>query len=248
MTQSRFPLLDYLFYARKRKRRFLLAAYRDILNNRFAYFSRLSTTDQERFLDRLYRFRRSKKFHYVGIDDKLEISVLVCAAAIQLTFGLEEYRIEYFRNIYIMKGAYTYGLSNIPWAGHVNRKGIHVSWDHVQRGYHSDNDGYNVGLHEMAHALEYEFSSVDYEEWKTKLQFKAVRRIINETILQRKDQQRLLFSEQGLSNVHECWAESVELFFENPIGLQQYYPELYEGITLLLKQDPEWEMRKTSLN
>lgn len=236
MTQSRFPLLDSLFYARKRKRRFLQETYRTILNNRFTYFEKLSTADQEKFLDRLYRFRKSKKFHYVGIKDKMEVSVLVCAAAIQLTFGLDDYTISYFRDIYIMKGAYTYGFSTIPWAGHVNRKGIHVSWDHVQRGYHSDNDGYNVGLHEMAHAMEYEFSG-DFEA-EIKLQFKAVKNLINGTVLQQKDQPRPLFTEQGLSNVHECWAESVELFFENPAGLQQHYPELYEGIRLLLQQDP----------
>lgn len=214
----------------------MLEAYRNILNNRFAYFCRLSAADQEKFLDRLYHFRKSKKFHYIGIKEKLEVSVLVCAAAIQLTFGLEDYRIGYFRDIYIMKGAYTYGFSTIPWAGHVNRKGIHVSWDHVQRGYHSDNDGYNVGLHEMAHAMEYEFSSGF--ETEIMLQFKAVMHLIDRTVLQPKNQPRSLFTEQGLSNVHECWAESVELFFENPADLQQHYPELYRGIMVLLQQDP----------
>jgi Mlc titration factor MtfA (ptsG expression regulator) len=47
-----------------------------------------------------------------------------------------------------------------------------------------------------------------------------------------------LFSEQGRSNYHEAWAEGVELFFENPSELNQFYPDLYDLIRRLLNQDP----------
>jgi Mlc titration factor MtfA (ptsG expression regulator) len=47
-----------------------------------------------------------------------------------------------------------------------------------------------------------------------------------------------LFSEQGRQNYHEALAEGVELFFENPSELSQYYPNLYALIKQLLNQDP----------
>jgi Mlc titration factor MtfA (ptsG expression regulator) len=47
-----------------------------------------------------------------------------------------------------------------------------------------------------------------------------------------------LFTAEGLQNRHECWAESIELFFENPWELKQHYPDVYEGIMQLLNQNP----------
>jgi Mlc titration factor MtfA (ptsG expression regulator) len=50
-----------------------------------------------------------------------------------------------------------------------------------------------------------------------------------------------LYSAQGISNIHECWAESVELFFERPATLKEFYPEVYAAISQLLNQDPaDW--------
>ena len=97
------------------------------------------------------------------MPEKEDVTVLVSAAAVQLSFGLPEYSFGFFDDIYIIKSAYTYGSSTTPWAGHVNERGIHVAWDHVLQGYASDSDGYNVGLHEMAHALEYEFAYGDFK-------------------------------------------------------------------------------------
>lgn len=231
--------LEFLPAFLKRRRQQTLDGYKKILQNRFSYFRQLGSKDQQRFAERLYHFRHSKKFFFIGIEKDEEITVLVSAAAIQLTFGLVEYRLGFFRKIYIMKGAYTYGFNTTPWAGHVNRKGIHVSWDHVQRGYASDSDGYNVGLHEMAHALEYEFAygAYAYEDY-LKTKFNQIRQVINTSILNQPGTRLPLFSEQGLSNLHECWAESIEFFFENPHELQLHYPVLFDGITQLLSQHP----------
>ncbi|MBC7829307.1 MAG: zinc-dependent peptidase [Chitinophagaceae bacterium] len=47
-----------------------------------------------------------------------------------------------------------------------------------------------------------------------------------------------LFSDQGINNFQECWAECAELFFENPAELNQEYPDLYTAIKAILNQDP----------
>ena len=47
-----------------------------------------------------------------------------------------------------------------------------------------------------------------------------------------------LFTDQAINNFQECWAECVELFFENPVELNQEYPELYDAIKMILNQDP----------
>jgi len=240
MTLRLFPLIDTLFNSLKRKRQSVLDLYASILYKHFPQFKRLSAADQQLFAERVYRFRKSKTIHFLEMEESEDIAVLVSAAAIQLTFGLPKFHFGFFTDIYIISGAYTYGLSQAPWAGHVNREGIHVAWDHVMKGYASENDGYNVGLHEMAHALEYEIAYGDYmDDMMLRRRFNQVIYVIKDTVFRQQEQPvSAIFSEQGLTNVHECWAESVEFFFEDPAKLKDFYPELYEAICLLLNRRP----------
>ncbi len=187
----------------------------------------------------VFHFRKSKKFHFLELEKSEEIEVLVSAAAIQLTFGLKEYNYGFFEDIHVIRGAYTYGANTTPWAGHVNHQGIYVAWDHVLKGYVTENDGYNVGLHEMAHAFEYELAFGNYaHDHILKYDFGTVNSIMKQKVIEQPDHPAGLFSRQGITNIHECWAESMEFFFEQPGRFRQYYPELYEAISELLKQNP----------
>ena len=42
----------------------------------------------------------------------------------------------------------------------------------------------------------------------------------------------------AFSNMHEFWAVSVEAFFENPEGLKENMPDLYEALSHVLNQNP----------
>ena len=216
-----------------------LEAHAELIGKHFEYFKELSTSHQQRFLRRVHSFKYRKKFHYIGLQPAPEIPVLISAAAVQITFGLRKYKMSFFDNIYIMADEYVYGLSQQPWIGHVNRKGIFISWKHFLYGYSVNSDRHNVGLHEMAHALVYanflgglsaEQHFVDhFEKYQTKT-----------NNLMKEDKWKLckLFTEQAIDNFHECWAECIELFFENPVELSEAYPELYNSIKVTLNQDP----------
>ena len=107
-----------------------LENYAQIIGKHFDYFNELSTPQKQRFLRRVHSFKSRKSFHYIGLQPLPEIPVLVSAAAVQITFGLRKYKMSFFENIYIMSDEYIYGLSQQPWIGHVNRKGIFISWKH----------------------------------------------------------------------------------------------------------------------
>jgi Mlc titration factor MtfA (ptsG expression regulator) len=213
--------------------------YSGLISQHFEYFNELSDQHKQRFLLRVHSFRQKKEFHYIGLEASPQIPVLISAAAVQITFGLRKYRMSFFRRIYIMADQYTYGLGLEPWIGHVNRKGIYVSWKHFLHGYSVNSDRSNVGLHEMAHALVYanflggfntEQHFVDhFETYQAKT-----------SSLMREEKWKLcqLFSQQAINNYQECWAECAELFFENPLELNQEYPELYNTIKIILNQDP----------
>lgn len=242
MPLTEIPFINNLLSPFRKKREAAIRSWSQILDNYFPYYKRLDAGAAREFAIRVFHFRKTKNFHFIEMEKSEEIEVLVSAAAIQLTFGLKEYNYGFFDNIYVIREAYIYGANTTPWAGHVNHQGIYVAWDHLLKGYVTENDGYNVGLHEMAHAFEYELAFGNYEDdHSLRDHFGTVNSIMKQKVIEQPYHPAALFSRQGITNIHECWAESVEFFFEQPGRLREYYPELYEAISELLKQRPvEW--------
>src|SRR5882724_3372555 len=129
MFVSVYVLLKYLRYKFLTKKisriyeekRFV---YHDILNNHNPYYKSLGTENKDRFIRRVIFFIQAKDFKYIGIEKEEQIPLLISATAIQLTFGLNHYLLDYFKTIYILKDNYRYGLSAVPFEGHVNDDGI----------------------------------------------------------------------------------------------------------------------------
>jgi Mlc titration factor MtfA (ptsG expression regulator) len=59
-----------------------------------------------------------------------------------------------------------------------------------------------------------------------------------EKIYSSRGQQNTLFNIYAFKNMQEFWAESIEMFFEDPSGMQITYDELFTAIKTLLNQDP----------
>ena len=79
--------------------------------------------------------------------------ILISAAAIMLSFGLNNYLLPHFKFIHIFPAEFI-GVNPFlrVLAGNVSGRSIRISWKHFLEGYQFPNDGENVGLHEMAHA------------------------------------------------------------------------------------------------
>jgi hypothetical protein len=73
--------------------------YDIMLRGQNSFYRDLSAKYKQRFLTRLLHFIIGKKFEYVGIEAADEIPILVGAAAIQLTFGLRGYLMEFLDTI-----------------------------------------------------------------------------------------------------------------------------------------------------
>lgn len=203
------------------------------------YYKRLPENMKERFLMRTLEFSSSKHFHFKDLEEEEKIPLLISAAAVQLTFGLKEFRLDYFKNIYVLSQHYHYGLYNVPFEGHVSSDGIYLSWLNFDRAYADYSDGNNVGLHEMAHALTYvNFTVDDGTDEHFKNQFytftKTGRRIFNEM----QAGTPTILGEYAATDYNEFWAVSIEFFFERSLELQYELPDLYNELVLLLNQDP----------
>ena len=213
--------------------------YATIIGSVFAYFNELPGISKKRFVQRVVNFRAQKNFHFIGMEGSDDYEILVSASAVQVTFGLKNYLLSYFRNIYILADAYHMESDDELYIGHVGPDGIYLSWKHFLYGYSNTFDNINVAVHEMAHALLHnnflaQYNSdmhfrLNYEKFSSK-----TGRIFADVITKRQSYLR----SYAFTNVHEFWAVSVEAFFENPVGLRDNMPDLYEALCRVLNQDP----------
>ena len=207
------------------------------------YYRNLPDTLKQRFIARTLHFANSKQFHFHSMEEEEHVPILVSGAAVQLTFGLHNYLLDYFDTIHIMQREYVLSVDNDTYLGHVSKNGIHLSWGHFLQGYQYYSDSVNLGLHEMAHALQYDavlgFENQYDRTFKERMSsfhaeglpvFRAMRTGMN-----------AVFSDYSTTNFDEFWAVSVENFFENPSVFKERLPALYQEMCELLNQDPMLE-------
>jgi Mlc titration factor MtfA (ptsG expression regulator) len=165
--------------------------------------------------------------------------ILVSAVSVQLTFGLDKYMLNYFKDIYVLQDDYHYGFYSRPFQGHVDHSGIYLSWDNFMKGIKGLTPNCNVGLHEMGHALAYvTFITQTEEDKHFKKEFKNFSKVARPIFNAMQEGHKNILGDYAGTNYHEFWAVSVEIFFENPIRFRHELPELYNAISRLLRQDP----------
>ncbi len=211
-----------------------------ILTKRFSYYNKLSPTWKITFIQRLQNFMVDKTFKIHDKKGFKEMPVLISAAAVQLTFGLKKYMLPHFRFIHIHPQEFLRVQPILCFLeGNVSGHSINLSWKHFLDGYARPDDGQNVGLHELAHALYYQTFEV---EENADSNFRDLYNDFNVDGNKAYDTEKTiaggLYSEYAEKNFQEFWAESVEIFFEKPFEMESHYPQLYQTMKTLLNQDP----------
>lgn len=211
-----------------------------ILNKHFPYFVALNPPQKSRFLKRLNAFMRLKTFKIHDNQGFKEMPVLVSAAAVQLSFGFENYLLPQFEFIHVYPQEFVHKHAAFSLLeGNVSGQSINISWKHFLEGYQYPNDGQNVGLHEMAHAYYYQnFVCSGNIETNFVSSFPHFSETANKVFELEKAPGNDLYSDYAMKNFQEFWAESIEIFFEKPADMNNAYPDLYTGLKSLLNQDP----------
>ena len=212
----------------------------DILTKRFPYYRNLAPELKQMFIERLQKFMFKKTFIIKDDEGFKDMPVLVSAAAIQLTFGLNKFRLPFYKYIRIFPAEYFSDQEFLRvLAGNVQNNVISIAWNHLLTGYENDSDGKNIPLHEMSHALYIQEMVIDInhsELFQLKYQELHGRFRIAHSMESQGDKDH--YSEYAETNLQEFWAESVELFFEKPNELFEQYPQVFEAMKELLNQDP----------
>ena len=204
------------------------------------YYNSLPAEGKRRFLQRTRRFMEAKEFRFHAMVEEEYIPVLISGAAVQMTFGLTNYLMDYFPVIHIIRKEYVLNVDKETYYGHVSRNGIYISWSSFLEGYEDYGDSVNVGLHEMAHAVSYDIflgheDREDYQ-FKQRLQkFSKEGTLIFRAMCKGED---TILDDYARTNFDEFWAVSIETFFENSQQFKAEMPHLYRAISELLNQDP----------
>lgn len=220
----------------------LRPAYKSVLQKYSKYYNQLSSNDKSLFERRVQKFINMKKFIPRGGLEKVtvEMKALIAGCAVQITFGYPSVYFTFFDRILIYEDNYYSGITRKYHQGEVNSRGyIVLSWKNFIKGYATQNDGRNLGLHEMAHALMLENAIHNFEYDFLKFEYIKAFDVIAKLEMQKiRNGQTSFFRSYAGENMQEFFAIVVENFFEKPVELNNYDPDLYLLMTKLLLQDP----------
>lgn len=217
------------------------------------FFRNLGAQDQEIFIERVKYFLQTKDFQGMeGLKITNEIRTIVSASAVQLSFRLPVWKFPSFYKFRIYPEAF---YSNIMrkylkgGAGHTGQ--IWFSLNDYREGFADSENGINLGLHEMAHAviIEMQNGNLDHEFTHA---FEEVERIAKDRIPKIRSRQFTYLREYAGTNDMEFIAVTTEYFFEQPAKLRAADEELYDAFCALYRMQPlpprSSELKITPLN
>jgi Mlc titration factor MtfA (ptsG expression regulator) len=118
-----------------------------------------------------------------------------------------------------------------------------LSWADARSGSHPHGPGSNVILHEFAHKLDMLNGAANgmpplhadmvRENWTA-----ALSGAYESLYLQIERHHHTEVDPYAAESPAEFFAVFSEVFFEQPVGLQQWYPDVYEQLRLFYRQDP----------
>lgn len=192
----------------------LIKEKEEVLLDNYKFYKLLTTPERRKFIIRLHQFIDSRKF--VGRDIEVEphMKMMIGAAAIKFSFGLQNFQLSSFKQILVYPEEYYSKFSRQYHKGEANGLGmLAFSWKHFQEGLDSSDDNLNLGVHEFAHAYFLQQTTMDGEYPFNDVLFNKLRKQINKTEVLADIKQRALFRDYAFRNEMEFFAIMSEHFF-----------------------------------
>lgn len=215
------------------------AGLRGFYSGSFSYYLTLNGPYRETFIERCLQFLAEKEIvaaENFTLTNKAK--ALVAASAVQLTLGLETWKLDYFETIVIYPQAFENEDSGLMHKGETNLRGyIKLSWKSFMHGYNQAYDKVNLGLHEFSHALRFNAVRGAEQDYFFEHYFNNWLASAYEAYWDIKNNRRTVFRKYGGANINEFISVCIEHYFESPEEIRQQYPLLYYSTGILLNQE-----------
>ncbi|WP_127845425.1 zinc-dependent peptidase [Psychroflexus aestuariivivens] len=215
-----------------------------ILNTQFSFYQNLKPKQKLYFEHRVSKFIKQHNFKgrsgfYIN-DQQI---VLIASTAIMLTFGYRNYMIKSLERFIIYPDVFKSKTNKAYHKGEFNPayKAVVFSWKDFLEGYNIDNDNFNLGIHEIVHAIHFDFLKPDNDSISAIIfehHYKKIKKLIQTNTTYR---QNLVASKYlrnyAFTNNFEFIAVLIESFFETPQELKNQFPEVYSHVKKMLNFD-----------
>lgn len=202
------------------------------------FYRDLNPVDQREFLERIQWFIANKDFQGMeGLQMTNEIRTIVAASAIQITFRLPLWKFPSFQTFRIHPESFYSRMLRKYLKGGAGHTGqVWFSLKDYREGFADPDNGINLGLHEMAHALVVEMQNGKLDHEFTHA-FERIEALAKDRIPKIKNKQFTYLRAYAGTNDMEFIAVTTEYFFEQPDKLRAADPELYEAFSELYRQN-----------
>jgi MtfA peptidase len=198
----------------------------------------LDFSNKAKFHDRIEKFidRKSITGRQSFIVTQ-EVRVTLAAAAVQVTFGLDTWDLDYFSQILIYPSEYRNPQTKLLHKGETNLGGFMCfSWADFLKGNQTPDDKINLGLHEFAHALRFNGIKGNETDYFFDNYFKRWLACAYIEFSRMKKGHESVLRKYGSVNINEFFSVVVETFFETPLEFKSKLPSLYLYTSILLNQ------------
>ena len=202
------------------------------------FYNKLDRRRKSYFQHRVANFIETTTFvsrDGIVIDDykKMEVSMLV----IQMTFGMRKYLFESVERVILYPSSYFSILNQTENNGEFNprSKALVLSWYHFEQGIRETDNGNNLGIHEITHAIHY--NSIKSKDVSSEIfhdTFLELEKYLASEILRNKIVDAKILREYAYTNKFEFIAVLVEVFMETPEILKKQFPKIYEYVSRML--------------
>jgi len=249
-------------FGRRRRRRETLrkqpfpAEWRTIVEEFVPHFLCLPPDDRDELLGHIQVFLDEKVFEGCGglhVTDEIRMTVAAYACLMLLHRENDYYAklvtILMYPSAFVAEKTQR-GPGRLVIHGEETRVGeswergvVILAWDDIIESIENPAEGHNVIIHEFAHQLDQESGEADgapplprrsmYADWARVLgrEFHRLQRDVQRN-------RPTVIDPYGATDPAEFFAVVTEHFFEIPLELKQYHPELYEQLSLYFQQDP----------
>jgi Mlc titration factor MtfA (ptsG expression regulator) len=204
------------------------------------FYARLSENGKAKFIHRVLFYCNNWTWEGrdgVVIDAKIKWKI--ASAAAQLTFGFRDYSIDFIKTIVIYPNTFYSGLLKAYAKGitYGFNGFVAFSLKDFEEGYLYGDDRYNLGLHEMSHAIKLNNQLKKSEDatWQTHF-IKWLKE--NKPEIERIKHGSHFLRDYAGTNFGEFFAVCTEHFYEVPEAFKEELPHTYFGLCLLYNINP----------